>query len=77
MTLLRRNRKWSEMSTAERVGAAALGTIQVTMAVVAWLDLAKRSADQVNGPKGLWAAIIGVNVVGPIAYFVKGRKRAA
>jgi len=48
--------------------------IQLALAVAAWVDLARRPADQVNGRKGLWAAVIAVNWVGPIAYFVKGRR---
>ncbi|OZE92755.1 hypothetical protein CH298_02240 [Rhodococcoides fascians] len=44
------------------------------MAVAAWLDLARRSSGQVSGSKRLWAALICVNVFGPIAYFFFGRR---
>ena len=49
-----------------------IGSIQD---MTAWVDLARRPAKQVNGPKGMWAAIIAVSWVGPVAYFVKGRRR--
>ncbi|MFI7169679.1 PLDc N-terminal domain-containing protein [Rhodococcoides fascians] len=39
-----------------------------------WLDLALRSSRQVSGSKRLWAAVICVNVFGPIAYFFFGRR---
>jgi len=39
-----------------------------------WADLATRPAARVNGRKDVWAAIIGVNFVGPIAYFARGRR---
>jgi hypothetical protein len=51
-----------------RIGALSL-------AATAWVDLARRPRDQVNGPKGAWAAVIAVNFVGPISYFAFGRRR--
>jgi len=33
-------------------------------------------AEETNGPKWMWCAIIiFVNIVGPVAYFVFGKKR--
>jgi hypothetical protein len=49
-------------------------SVQVAMAVTAWTDLARRPATEVNGSKGWWAAIIGVNFVGPLSYFRWGRR---
>lgn len=47
--------------------------IQVGLLVAALLDLRKRAAT--NGPKWLWVVIIVfVNIIGPIVYFVAGRK---
>lgn len=65
---------WNDMSPGGKTLASVVGVAQIVLATSAWRDLAKRSAAQVNGPKGLWAAIIAINWVGPIAYFVKGRR---
>jgi hypothetical protein len=47
--------------------------IEVGLLITALLDLRKRSAT--NGPRWLWAVIIiFVNIIGPIIYFVAGRK---
>lgn len=70
-------KKWSDLSTGEKVGTVVMASIQLALAAAAWTDLAKRPASQVNGPKSAWALAIGVNFVGPIAYFVKGRKPEA
>ena len=45
--------------------------------VVALYDLRRRPADQVRGPKRIWALVCGVNYLGlgPIAYFLFGRRR--
>jgi hypothetical protein len=74
---VRNKRKWSEMTRAERAGVLVLATVQLSLAAAAWRDLAKRPADQVNGPKPAWALAISVNFVGPITYFAIGRRKTA
>jgi uncharacterized membrane protein YhaH (DUF805 family) len=47
--------------------------IQLALIVIALIDLVKR--EHTRGPKWLWAIIIIlVNFIGPIVYFVVGRK---
>ena len=67
-------KKWSELSSRQRMAVGAVGAVELALAGAAYADLIRRPADEVNGSKGAWAAIIAVNVVGPIAYFVRGRK---
>lgn len=67
-------KKWSDLDTKQRVGVVVSGGIQLVLAITAWRDLAKRKAKHVNGPKGVWAAVIGINFIGPISYFIFGRK---
>jgi len=37
-------------------------------------DLRSRSAEEINGPRWVWAMLSAVNIVGPIAYFAFGRR---
>ena len=53
-----------------------LASVQLALAATAWTDLARRPADQVNGSKTKWAAVIGINFIGPVLYFAKGRRKA-
>ena len=54
---------------------APIFIIQFILLVVALIDLTK--IHQTNGPKWVWAlVIIFINIVGPIAYFIAGRKQA-
>ncbi|MEU5692312.1 PLDc N-terminal domain-containing protein [Actinosynnema sp. NPDC020468] len=69
-------KKWSELGPVERAAVLALGSVQVALAAAAWADLATRPAARVNGPKKLWALLIGVNFVGPLSYFRWGRRPA-
>lgn len=65
-------RRWSELTESQKIGAAVGATIQLTLAMTAWTDLAFRPAYQVRGSKAMWAAVIAVSFVGPISYFVRG-----
>lgn len=69
-----KSKRWDETSNRQRVVAALLTTVQVSLAVAAWIDLARRKPHQVNGSKRRWAGIIAINFVGPLLYFVKGRR---
>ncbi|WP_344237951.1 hypothetical protein [Kribbella hippodromi] len=71
-------KKWADLSPRYRrlivIGAAAEGVLKVA----ALVDLARRPAAEVKGPKALWAVVITlVNSVGaaPIAYWMYGRRK--
>lgn len=52
---------------------APLLILQVVLMVVALLDI--RKMEQTNGPKFIWVLIIiFISTIGPIAYFIFGRK---
>jgi hypothetical protein len=68
-------RRWSELTDKQRALLLVAASVQVSLAVSAWADLADRPATEINGSKARWAAIIAVNFVGPLTYFRWGRKR--
>jgi len=68
--------RWSDLSPAQRTGVVAAASLQVALAATAWVDLARRPAELVRGPKVAWAAAIAVNFVGPLTYFAVGRRAA-
>jgi hypothetical protein len=72
-----KNKKWSELSTAKKIGTGLIGLIQVSLMVAALIDIRRRPAEEINGSKKMWTALAFVNWIGPIAYFIKGRKRSA
>ncbi|TFB50385.1 PLD nuclease N-terminal domain-containing protein [Cryobacterium tagatosivorans] len=67
--------QWKDMTAKQRTATLVAVSVQISLAATAWADLARSPAERVNGPKGVWAAIIGVNFLGPIAYFIWGRRR--
>jgi len=52
-----------------------MGLIQFGLLFAALADIRKRPAEQINGSKALWTGLAFINFIGPIAYFVKGRKQ--
>jgi Phospholipase_D-nuclease N-terminal len=65
--------RWSELSQRKQTAILVAASVQLSLAATAWADLSTRPAALVNGRKAMWAAIITVNFVGPIAYFARGR----
>ena len=67
-------KSWSAMSDRSKTMTLMAACVQISLAATAWTDLARRPAEDVNGPKAMWAVVIAVNFVGPIAYFISGRR---
>lgn len=70
-------RKWNELSPRSRRLIVAAATVEAGLKIVALVDLARRPAAEVRGPKLMWAlAIIAVNSAGvvPIGYLGYGRR---
>jgi len=71
-------RRWSDLSESTRRLIIVVAVAESILKGVALVDLKRRPASQVRGPKWLWAPVIAVvNSAGvvPISYFVFGRRR--
>ncbi|PFG39555.1 hypothetical protein ATJ97_2065 [Georgenia soli] len=66
-------KRWSDLNKHEKAALLGLASLQASLAVSAWTDLAVRKSEQVRGSKVKWAAIIAVNFVGPVLYYSRGR----
>ena len=66
---------WKDPSPLFRGRAVIMGALQVILLVAALRDLRRRPAEAINGDKRLWTAVVFINFIGPVAYFVIGRKR--
>ena len=69
------NKKWSELSTGQRRGILVSGIVQFALLIAALADIWRRPEEEIRGNKRLWAALSFVNFIGPISYFLFGRKR--
>ena len=66
---------WRELSSAQRGMVVGGAVLQVALQAAALRDLHRRVPAQVRGPRWAWACATFVNIVGPSAYFVWGRRR--
>lgn len=70
-----KKQRWSDLSSKQQAAIVTLAAVQVSLAVTAWTDLARRPAAEIRGRKGRWAGIIAINIVGPVWYFTRGVRR--
>lgn len=77
MSCQKRHITWRDMSPPQRLAMILAAIVQFTLLVAALRDIRKRSAEELRGRKGMWAAISFINFIGPIAYFAFGRQPQA
>ena len=65
---------WKDMNGKRKTGVVIIGLAQVALTAVAYRDLIKRPAEQIEGTKLAWSVALLVNWIGPLTYFAKGRK---
>ncbi|HEU5011799.1 MAG TPA: PLD nuclease N-terminal domain-containing protein [Roseiflexaceae bacterium] len=69
-------KRWRDLTSMQKRGITILGIIQVSLLGAALWDIRRRPAEQIRGSKWLWTMVAFINYVGPLAYFIIGRKRA-
>ena len=71
-------KQWSQLSDRNRRLLIAAAVAEAILKVAALIDIKRRSASQIRGPKWVWAAVVAVvssaGVV-PVSYFVFGRRQ--
>jgi hypothetical protein len=68
-------RRWAELTDRQRGMLLTAAAAELALKVAALVDIRRRPAEQIRGPKTLWRAAMAVNLLGPVSYFVVGRKR--
>jgi len=67
-------KRWQDLDPAQKLIGILLGIVQVSLLIAALTDIRKRPAAQIRGRKLWWVMAAFVNYVGPISYFLFGRK---
>jgi hypothetical protein len=70
-------RSWRNLSPRVRIAIGVGAVVQLGLLGAAQVNIHRRSAEQLNGPRWLWIAVSFINFLGPIAYFLFGRRRRA
>jgi len=66
-------KKWNDLTPVQQGAIVVGGAIELVLTTIALVDLARRPAAGVRGPKVAWALACFVQPVGPIAYLALGR----
>ncbi len=74
---MKKKRSWGELSSLQKAMLIVAGVVELLLLVAALVDLRRRPAEQIRGSKRVWALVAFINYVGPVTYFIVGRKRAA
>jgi hypothetical protein len=71
-------KQWRDLSEQNRRWLIAAAVAEGILKVAALIDIKRRPASQIRGPKWVWAAMVAVvssaGVV-PVSYFVVGRRQ--
>ena len=70
-----RTKSWEELSPGRKAAMLTLGSVEFALTATAAVDLLRRPAERIRGPKALWWPAIFVQPVGPVAYLAWGRRR--
>jgi len=73
--MFRRRKRWRDLEPAERAALLVGGVVQIALQAAALLDLRRRADAELNGSSRVWVLLSFVNFLGPIAYFLAGRRR--
>jgi len=71
-------KRWSELSQGQRRAILAAAAVDGVLKIAALLDMRKRRASEIRGPKWLWAssvAVVGSAGILPLSYFLFGRRK--
>ena len=68
-------KEWKDLSSRQKRGIVLGGAVQIGLLVAALVDIRQRPKEEIRGNKWLWSVAAFVNFVGPISYFLFGRRR--
>jgi hypothetical protein len=71
---LRRKKRWSELTPGQKTAIVLGAVAELILTTLALRDLARRPSPQVRGWKPLWLLTFVVQPIGPILYFLVGRR---
>ncbi|MBW9207661.1 PLD nuclease N-terminal domain-containing protein [Mumia sp. zg.B53] len=66
--------RWSDLTTRQRRAVVLVGAAEVVLTTAALTSLARTPSTRLRGPKAAWIAGCFVQPVGPLAYFLVGRR---
>ena len=66
---------WADLSSIQKISIVIGATIQFSLLIGGLWDVRHRKADEVRGDRRFWTGFMFVNWIGPLSYFLYGRKQ--
>jgi hypothetical protein len=63
------------LSPKQRAVVGVLAATELTLKLAAARDIGRRPADQIRGSRLFWRMSLAVNTIGPVSYFLWGRRK--
>lgn len=70
-----KRRSWNDLTPGQKCLIVVGGCLEFGLLAAALWDLSKRSPEEVRGSRRMWAVLVFIEWIGPIAYFTIGRKK--
>ena len=67
-------KQWRDLTTRQQTAIQFAAALQFALLTAALWDIWHRPVDEINGDRRLWTMASFVNFVGPLSYFLFGRK---
>ena len=67
-------KRWGDLTPTQQGLILGLASVELAFTATALVDVARRPASQIRGPKPLWLLGCFVQPVGPLAYLVLGHR---
>ena len=68
-------KRWQDLSGGQRRLIVAGAIVQLSLLASALIDIWRRPREEIRGPKRLWVGVSFINFIGPLSYFVFGRRK--
>lgn len=72
--MAKNKKKWKDLSGGQRTLLVVLTVIQIGLISAAHADIAKRDERELTASKRTWRLISLIDFVGPLTYFLAGRR---
>jgi len=70
-------KRWQDLTVVEKIGVTLMGIVQLLLLAAALWDIRRQPVAEIKGSKRWWTAAVFVNFIGPISYFLFGKRRSA
>ncbi len=67
-------KQWRDLTMGQRLAVQLAVALQFSLLAAALWDIWHRPVDEINGDRRLWTLASFVNFVGPLSYFLVGRR---